>query len=443
MNVMRIFVSYETTDAAFATQLMTDLRGAGAEVITDNVGLEDTTFEQFLSEQLPQCQHLIVVQTPAALQSPRVRAVVDNALKLLQEGQMTAVLRVLAPDLNGVKVQAVPLRWAGTPEFDASQDYPRVLVRLCLHLGIGSNGAHGAPPPAASISPLGLPDAKEIKNKSFAADPSYAQRSAAEDRPLRPHRRYLHLQLNRRLLYLSLAIALILIVTSVMVVFMNQSAVPTVTRGNTPVVTPTLASFAHLEDDANQWKILSDQPGVTPTNVPDPTDVTTPSADGSALQSSFAGQGILVYRELPPADNAKTFELNLSFYLPSVAPITGLSFATGKLVNDQWWEWALQWLNSPNGGSWHIWDGNTWSNVQAMQRLSENTWHNLKLKGSVVNGQVHYISFSCDKVSRNLNRTFAPGTRSPGDHLAAFLELDGVQGSPYQVYTDKMDLRWN
>src|SRR5216110_1562847 len=127
MNVMRIFVSYETTDAAFATQLMTDLRGAGAEVITDNVGLEDTTFEQFLSEQLPQCQHLIVVQTPAALQSPRVRAVVDNALKLLQEGQMTAVLRVLAPDLNGVKVQAVPLRWAGTREFGASRDYPRVL----------------------------------------------------------------------------------------------------------------------------------------------------------------------------------------------------------------------------------------------------------------------------------------------------------------------------
>ena len=136
MIVQRIFVSYETTDAAFATQLMTDLREVGTEVITDNIGLEDATFEQFLSEQLPLCQHLIVVQTPVALQSPRVRAVVDSALKQVQEGQMTAVLRVLAPDPNGVEVQAVPLRWASTPEVCQSMRTDRTSSidgRVSLH----------------------------------------------------------------------------------------------------------------------------------------------------------------------------------------------------------------------------------------------------------------------------------------------------------------------
>src|SRR5216110_174408 len=240
MIVQQIFVSYETTDAAFATQLMTDLREVGTEVITDNIGLEDATFEQFLSEQLPLCQHLIVVQTPVALQSPRVRAVVDSALKQVQEGQMTAVLRVLAPDPNGVEVQAVPLRWASTPEVDASEDYPRALARLCLHLGIGSNEVHDAPPPATSMPPLGLPDPQWAENKLPIFSPFNAQRSAAQDLPLRPHGS-LRLPPRQRLFLLSLAIALVLVATGV-TVFIYQRSVPTTTLATTSIVVPLTKS---------------------------------------------------------------------------------------------------------------------------------------------------------------------------------------------------------
>ncbi len=444
MTVARIFVSYEPTDAAFATQLMTDLRKTGAEVITDTIGLEDTAFEQFLSEKLPQCQQLIVVQTPAALQSPRVRARVVRALKQVQEGQMTAVVRVIAPALNGAKGQAVPLRWASMPEFDASQDYPRALARLCLHLGIGSNEVPHAPPPsAASMPPLGLPDSKGTRNKPLFAAPFHAQRSAAKDRPLRPHGSP-HWPLPRRLFFLSLAMALVLVVTSVMV-FIHQRSVSPPPTGSTPVVTPTSISFTNLDDQASQWTINPDQAGETLTNVQYPTDVASPSADGSALQASFTSDGILVYRKLPPADNVKTFELNLSFYLPAGAPIPALGFALGKLVNGQWWEWGLQWLNNSSGASWSVWDGssNAWQDTHAMQILSGNTWHNLQLKGDIVNGQVHYISFSCDEVSQNLGQTFASASRSSDNQLAIFLELDGAQGNPYQVYIDRVNLLWS
>jgi len=442
MTVLRIFVSYEATDAAFATQLMTDLREAGAEVITDNVGLEDTTFEQFLSEQLPLCQYLIMVQTPAALQSSHVRAMVDSALKLVQEGQMTAVLRVIAPSLNGAKAQALPLRWANTPEFDASQDYARASFRLRLQLELSyTKASPKAPPPVSAMPVLGSSDPQGIGDMIPMLGLVHAQKPTEKDRPHRPPRSS-HTLLSWRFILPSLAIALVLVATSV-IVFIHQNPASVAKGSNTPVVTPTSTALTNLDDDPNRWKILSDQPGVTLTTVSAPTDVTTPSADGNALQASFTDQGILVYRELPPANNATNFELSLSFYLPAVTPITGLAFTAGKLVNGQWWEWALQWSNSPNGASWNIWNGNNWQNTHVTQSLSANTWHNLQLKGDIINGQVHYISFSCDKVLQNLNQTFAPGSRAPGDHLAIFIELDGVQGNPYQVYTDKTTLQWS
>src|SRR5437764_4891275 len=76
MTLIRSFVSYAAEDINFAMQLMTDLRNAGVEVITDQKDLHGTAFEQFLLEELPRCQQLIVVQTSEALKSPRVNATV-------------------------------------------------------------------------------------------------------------------------------------------------------------------------------------------------------------------------------------------------------------------------------------------------------------------------------------------------------------------------------
>ena len=250
MNVLRICVSYDTTDAAFATQLMTDLRVSGAEIVTAPLRItagmvpdgdpspenpQDTTleqllhalgesgadpvleanpvtpppkdvhatafeqllhalgesetdhlpeadpvnhatplpedphdaaFEQFLREELPRCQQLIVVQTPAALQSQRLQTIVEAALDYTQQGQMTAVLRVIAPTPNTSEAPVLPPTWASLPSFDDSLDYSRMLVRLCLHLGLTSPYQFPkAPPPTPYIQPPSPANGQKISNK--------------------------------------------------------------------------------------------------------------------------------------------------------------------------------------------------------------------------------------------------------------------------------------
>src|SRR5690348_5747438 len=125
MPKMCIFVIHEVVDVEIATKLITDLRNADVEVMTGDIDLHDTALEQFLSQELPRCQHLVVVQTPAALQSPRMQLVVESALKQVQAGQMREVLRMIAPTPEATEAQEVPPMWAKIPLFDGSQDYPR------------------------------------------------------------------------------------------------------------------------------------------------------------------------------------------------------------------------------------------------------------------------------------------------------------------------------
>jgi hypothetical protein len=306
MTTLRIFLSYAPTDASFAIQLTIDLHEAGVEVIKERTDLDDMAFEEFVAQELPQCQHLIVVQTPEALQSPRVRAVVESALRRMQAGQMIGVSRVIAPTLNGVGAGVVPQTWANTAEFDASQDYPRALARLCLHLGLGTNDDHDAPPPVSSKPPLVLPDPNEIGKKSAGAPlqaqmpdgidhpsrphkyppdpngmekklpvagPLYIQRSAGEDRPLRALR-YPHMQLRRRLFLLSLAMVLVLVVAGV-TVFISRNlthgqSLPSTSRSAS---TPTSIATTHTPIPT----ATQQQPQPTPTPTPQPTPTPTPT----------------------------------------------------------------------------------------------------------------------------------------------------------------------
>jgi hypothetical protein len=319
MTKLRIFVSYNATDAVFATQLITDLRHTEVEVITASTeaveieqganptppDLDDTAFEEVVAEKLPQCQHLIVIQTPAALQSRRVQTVVDAALKQVQAGQMKEVLRVIAPMPNGAQTQTVPPGWANTPEFDASQDYPRALARLCLHLGLGTNEVHDVPPPpASSIAPLVLLDPNEIGKKSPVSEPSHAQTPGGIDHPSRPHRypsdpngtekqsavaggtlqaqrsagedrplralRYPRLKLRRRLFFLSLAMMLVLVVAGV-TVFIDRSLTHGQSLPNTSKPTSTSTSIVAIHTPIPTATQQQLQPTPTPAPTPTPT----------------------------------------------------------------------------------------------------------------------------------------------------------------------------
>jgi hypothetical protein len=216
------------------------------------------------------------------------------------------------------------------------------------------------------------------------------------------------------------------------------------TQTPTPAQTMPTTSAINLDDDASQWGIFYDGGSAKATI----TNVAKPSVDGTALEASLlSGQpyvGIHVYRNLPPADTATSFELNLSFNFPRATLIQALEFTMNTWVNNQRWEWALQWENI-GGGSfppWRLWTGSAWQTIGVTQQLGVNTWHKLHLKGNISHGQVHYISFSCDSISTQLGQTFAPVSLQ-GDKLAVAVQLDGdAHEDPYQVYIDQVNFSW-
>jgi hypothetical protein len=200
-------------------------------------------------------------------------------------------LRVIAPTIDAVEAQAVPLRWAKTPEFDASKDYPRALARLCLHLGIDASDVDAPTLPGSSIVPLDLVGPKGNRDKSPVTLPFPTQRSVGEDRPLRPHR-YPHMLLRRRLFLLSVAMILVLVIVGV-TVFMFQgfaasksplaapkTLIPTPTAVYTSTPTPTPTVVPTLVPTPTTAPALIPTPKVVPTPtqavVPTPTPVPSP-----------------------------------------------------------------------------------------------------------------------------------------------------------------------
>jgi hypothetical protein len=214
--------------------------------------------------------------------------------------------------------------------------------------------------------------------------------------------------------------------------------------------------LTQMEDDASQWWFYS-----STGDTADLRCVTTPSIDGTALKiSPLNGQNghpstdLRAYRDLTPANRATVFELRLSFYFTSANHMQSFLFSMNKWTNAQRWEWTLQWEIMPDGTSeagnpptWRVWDGGTgiWRDTHIRQQLSPNTWHKLDLKGDISNGQVHYISFSCDSTSKLLGQVFHPVSDAREDHLAIAVQLYAdAQGAPYQdqMYIDETNFQF-
>jgi hypothetical protein len=213
---------------------------------------------------------------------------------------------------------------------------------------------------------------------------------------------------------------------------------------------PEAGHLTQMEDDASQW-------GINPPkgDTVDKRCVTNPSIDGTALkiglpngQSGHPYTEIIAYRDITPANGATFFELSLSFYFTSVDHMQSFVFSMSKWTNTQRLEWALQWEIMPDGTSeagnpptWRVWDGGTdiWRDTHIIQQLSPNTWHKLDLKGDISNGQVHYISFSCDSTLQPLGQVFRPVSDTSEGHLAITVQLHAdAQGASYQdqMYID-------
>ncbi|HEY0757391.1 MAG TPA: hypothetical protein VGD98_25790 [Ktedonobacteraceae bacterium] len=202
------------------------------------------------------------------------------------------------------------------------------------------------------------------------------------------------------------------------------------------------SGFTNLENDGSQWGIFIDKNGHQGSATGTIANVSHPSLDSDqALEVSLTGGspyvGVQAYRNLDPANTATTFDLSLSFHLPSntntTAPIQALEFTMNKWLNGERWEWAVQWEHIGAGITsqdtafpWRLWTGSGWQNPGLSQQLATNTWHILHLKGEISAGHVHSIDFSSDGATEDLNQTqkFKP-VQDAGTKLAVAVQLDG------------------
>jgi hypothetical protein len=147
MASVRVFISYafvdeQHRDYLFAQRFAEDLRSAGAGVVVDSANVGEQAFVQRLNRVLPNCQWLIVIQSPDALQSLRVQMCVNTALQFVTQQRMQGVLAIVATLCD---TQDVPLAWEQLPAFNATEDYPRALAQVLLSLDLQSS--HGAADP--------------------------------------------------------------------------------------------------------------------------------------------------------------------------------------------------------------------------------------------------------------------------------------------------------
>jgi hypothetical protein len=142
------------------------------------------------------------------------------------------------------------------------------------------------------------------------------------------------------------------------------------------------------------------------------------------------------YRNLAADDAATTFQIDDYYYFTTTTPIQALEFTMNKWVSNMRFEWAMQWENIGGGSPppWRLWTGSAWQSTGYTQSLAVNTWHHIQIKGTVVSGQVHYVSFISDSLSASLGQNFNP-VSSTGDKLALAIQLDSDSHGDATTFT--------
>jgi tetratricopeptide (TPR) repeat protein len=171
MSQPRIFMSYSHQDAAFTQRLVGDLKQAGAEVWYDVIGIDQGDFMQRIDDALRHCDWLVLVLSEAALASPYVQMEVNAGLHRVRQGQMRAVIPMMAAPFPA---ESMPALWDVLQRYDATADYPAALAGLLRALGLASpaDGSFASAAPAAlPAAPHDMPTQDQIAHaKALAAE---------------------------------------------------------------------------------------------------------------------------------------------------------------------------------------------------------------------------------------------------------------------------------
>jgi formylglycine-generating enzyme required for sulfatase activity len=140
---VRVFVSHSSSDSAFATRLVTDLRAAGANAWIYQGDSTPGNIIKRIDEMLAQCDWLVLVLSPAAVGSPYVQTEVFVALNLVHKNRMRGVVPIM---FRPVDLSALPT-WEALRLFDATSDYTGALAGLTQALGLSLGVKRGEPAP--------------------------------------------------------------------------------------------------------------------------------------------------------------------------------------------------------------------------------------------------------------------------------------------------------
>src|SRR5579884_3517993 len=94
-------------EVALMLQLISALRNAGAEVVSESAALPDEQFLAFLQRELAACQWFILVQTSHGMRSEREQLVLQKARFYHEEGSLRGAFLVSA-SLDGLEE---PVPW--------------------------------------------------------------------------------------------------------------------------------------------------------------------------------------------------------------------------------------------------------------------------------------------------------------------------------------------
>jgi formylglycine-generating enzyme required for sulfatase activity len=130
MDRPRVFVSHDNHDSGFGRALVGGLRAVGADVWYDERDLDWHALRDQIDRELPSRPYFIVVLSPHALASERVRLATDTAMELRRTREVRECVAVLAQPCR------VPPELGDFRLLDATAGSERALTGLMAALGL-------------------------------------------------------------------------------------------------------------------------------------------------------------------------------------------------------------------------------------------------------------------------------------------------------------------
>lgn len=126
---VRVFLSHASEDTTFTKRLERDLSASSASVWVDYNDIPHGDFLRRINDGLSQCNWLVLVVSPAALNPDKdvIRQEVFTALGMIRTKEMHGVIPLVAEPFD---IRDMPPLWRNLERYDAAQDYTAALNGL-------------------------------------------------------------------------------------------------------------------------------------------------------------------------------------------------------------------------------------------------------------------------------------------------------------------------